>query len=446
MNQSNGFYKPLKINHGGVKLNHHKIISFSPDPPAFIPQRVRIPLSMHIGAPCEPVVKVRDQVKVGQLIADSKAFVSSPIHASISGTVKSVQMADEVSSGTKTTIIEIQSDGKMEPYEGLEVPEIHSKEDFLAAVRASGLVGLGGAGFPTAVKYTVKDGEIDTLIANGAECEPYITVDDYVMRYRQEEILDGMVTVLHWLNIPKGIIAIENNKLEAAQIILEKINAHPEKYAKIQVMVMDSIYPRGMEKLVIYNALGREVPAGKLPKDVGCIVSNTTTLLELGKYLNTGMPLVDKLITVDGTAIANSQNISVPIGTVISDLLDYVGLNQEPDLIMMGGPMMGVALADKGFSVLKQNNAILAMLEGEFDLSEESSCIRCSKCLDACPMCLQPTTLVKAIKKGDFAKAQQYDLMTCMECGSCAYVCPAKIPLVQYLRYGKSRLKSLQKK
>lgn len=441
MNLKNGLLKPLKINHGGVRLNHHKIISYSPDPPTFIPEKVRIPMSMHIGAPCEPVVKVKDQVNVGQLIGDSKGFVSSPIHASVSGTVKSIQVADVASSGSKTTIVEIVSDGKMELYEELKPPVIHSKEDFIAAVRASGLVGLGGAGFPTSVKLSVKEGEVDTLIANGAECEPYITVDDYAMHYRQEELLDAMVEIMHWINIPNGIVAIENNKLESAELLLDKINANPEKYKNIKIFIMESVYPKGMEKIVIYNVLGREVPAGKLPKDVGCVVMNTTSLMELGKYLKTGIPLVNKLITVDGTAIANTQNVLVPIGTIISDLLDFVGLNEEPKLLMMGGPMMGVALADKGLSVLKQNNAILAMLEGEFDPAKESPCIRCSKCVDACPMCLQPTTIVKAIKQGNFQKALSYDLLTCMECGSCDYVCPAKIPLVQYMRYGKSQIK-----
>ncbi|NLJ70584.1 MAG: electron transport complex subunit RsxC [Clostridiaceae bacterium] len=437
---SKTFSSPVKINRGGVRLNEHKI-NVSPEKLATLsPKRVRIPLNMHIGAECKPTVQVRDQVKVGQLIADSDEFVSSPIHASISGVVKSIQVADVNSSGSKTQIIEIESDGEMTPYGNLSVPNINSKEDFLREVRKSGLVGLGGAGFPTSVKLTFEDGEVDTLIANGAECEPYITVDDYQMRFCQEDILDAMLAIMKRLGIQNGIIAIEDNKMEAANILLKKINQESQKYANINIVIMKSIYPKGMEKLVIYNATGRTVPAGKLPKDVGCVVMNTTSLAELGKYLRTGMPLVEKLITVDGSAVTNPQNVYVPIGSLISDLLDFTGLKDNPDLVMMGGPMMGITLASLENSILKQNNAIIAMLENEFQLANESACIRCAKCIDVCPMRLQPTSLVKAIKKNQIDKAEKDGLLTCMECGSCDYICPAKIPLVQYLRFGKSKL------
>jgi electron transport complex protein RnfC len=433
------FNGPVKINRGGIHLNNQKITDFAEKIRTLSPEKVRIPLNMHIGAECEPVVKVRDQVKVGQLIADSEAFVSSPIHASISGIVKSVQVADENNSGSKTKIIEIVSDGEMSPYENLAAPQINSKDEFLQEVRKSGLVGLGGAGFPASVKLTLKDGEVDTLIANGAECEPYITVDDYNMRFCQEDILDAMITIMKWIGIPNGIIAIEDNKMEAANLLLDKINNEPDKYGKIEIVIMNSVYPKGMEKLVIYNATGRIVPTGKLPKDVGCVVMNTTSLAELGKYLRTGMPLVSKLITVEGSAVANPQNVNVPIGSLISDLLDFVDLKSNPDLVMMGGPMMGITLSSLENPVLKQNNAIIAMMENEFQLANESACIRCAKCIDVCPMRLQPTSLVKLIKKNQIAKAKEEGLLTCMECGSCDFICPAKIPLVQYLRFGKSK-------
>lgn len=348
-------------------------------------------------------------------------------------------MADENNSGSKTKIIEIVSDGEMSPYENLAAPQIKSKDEFLQEVRKSGLVGLGGAGFPASVKLTLEDGEVDTLIANGAECEPYITVDDYNMRFCQEDILDAMITIMKWIGIPNGIIAIEDNKMEAANLLLDKINNEPDKYGKIEIVIMNSVYPKGMEKLVIYNATGRIVPTGKLPKDVGCVVMNTTSLAELGKYLRTGMPLVSKLITVEGSAVANPQNVNVPIGSLISDLLDFVDLKSNPDLVMMGGPMMGITLSSLENPVLKQNNAIIAMMENEFQLANESACIRCAKCIDVCPMRLQPTSLVKLIKKNQIAKAKEEGLLTCMECGSCDFICPAKIPLVQYLRFGKSK-------
>ena len=325
----------------------------------------------------------------------------------------------------------------MTPYENLTKPQINSKEDFIREVRKSGLVGLGGAGFPTSVKLTLEAGEVDTLIANGAECEPYITVDDYKMRVCQEDILDAMLAIMKWINIPNGIIAIEDNKMEAANLLLKKINQESEKYADIKIVIMNSVYPKGMEKLVIYNVTGRTVPSGKLPKDIGCVVMNTTSLAELGKYLRTGMPLVDKLVTVDGSAVSIPQNICVPIGSIISDLLTFVGLKDKPDLVMMGGPMMGIALSSLENPVLKQNNAIIAMLQNDIQFANESACMRCAKCLDVCPMRLQPTSLVKAIKKNQIDKAEADGLMNCIGCGSCDYICPAKIPLAQYLHFGK---------
>ncbi|HHT24168.1 MAG TPA: electron transport complex subunit RsxC [Clostridiaceae bacterium] len=431
---------PVKINRGGVRLNHQKINTLPEKVAILSPNKVRIPLQMHLGAECKPTVKVREQVKVGQLIADSEELISSPIHASISGIVKSIQIADENNSGSGTTIIEIESDGKMTPYENLTVPQINSKEDFLREVRKSGLVGLGGAGFPTSVKLTIDDVKVDTLIANGAECEPYIAVDDYKMRFYQEDILDAMLATMKWIGISHGIIAIEDNKMEAANLLLEKINHEPQKYADINIVIMNSVYPKGAEKLVIYNATGRTVPRGKLPKDIGCIVMNTTSLAELGKYLRTGMPLVDKLVTVDGSAVSNPQNVNVPIGSLISDLLTFVGLKDRPDLVMMGGPMMGIALSSLENPVVKQNNAIIAMLKNEFQLTNESACIRCAKCVDVCPMRLQPTNLVRAIKKNQIDKAKDDGLLNCIGCGSCDYICPAKIPLAQYLLLGKSKL------
>lgn len=426
----------IKVNHGGIILDHRKAIIFTEEIHFIKPKRVRIPLSMHIGAPCKPVVKVRDYVQRGQLIADSDEFISSPIHASISGTIKSVQIDDQ--------FIEIESDGEMTPYENISIPIIKSKDDFLKEVRKSGLVGLGGAGFPASVKLSIQDGEVDTLIANGAECEPYLTSDDYTMNYRQDDILDGMVETMKWLKIPNGIFAIENNKLNTVKSLNDKIKSDPEKYKNITIVVMDSVYPKGMEKITIYNATGRVVPMGKLPKDVGCIVQNVNTLAELGKYLRTGMPLVDRIVTIDGEAIKETQNLIIPIGTIIEEVFDYTGLNAEPQLVMMGGPMMGVPLSSTQSPIIKQNNAILAMLDGEFQLADETNCIRCSRCLDVCPMSLQPTTIVKAVQTNNFEKAQDYDISNCMECGSCGYACPAKIPLVHYIRHGKREVRKLR--
>ncbi len=434
------FGKPRKQNRGGIKHRHQKVPV--QDKLASVPAAiVKIPCKMHIGAECEPLVKAGDHVFVGQVIADSEAFVASPIHASVSGTVKAVRQTDENHSGPGAKAIEIISDGEMTLDPDLKVPVIHSQEDFLRAVRASGLVGLGGAGFPTHVKLSVEDGSVDTLIANGCECEPFISVDDYRMQHDTEDILDAMAATLKWINIKNAYIAIEDNKNKAAHCLAGLIAQHPEKYGQIKIVMMPSAYPKGMEKVAIYNVTGRMIPEGKLPKDVGCIVMNTTSLAELGKYLRTGIPLIQKVVTVAGSAVEQPRNASVPIGTFINDLLQYVGIKNDPDLVTMGGPMMGLTVATLTDPVLKQNNAILALSKEEVQFSDESQCIRCAKCVNACPMQLEPTSLVKMVKKKKMAEALDNGILTCMECGCCDFVCPAKIPLLQYMRYGKAKVR-----
>lgn len=431
----------VKEHHGGIRIAHHKNTSRKESTVLPCPSKVRIPLNMHIGSQCHAVVKVKDEVKVGQLIADSDDKKTSPIYSSISGTVKSIREGDVTHSGVKTTVIEIESDGLMSECEDLKIPEINSSEDFIQALRASGVVGLGGAGFPTYFKsQSAMEANADTLILNGAECEPYITVDEYAMLHRTEDILEGAMLTMKWLNMPKTIIGIEDNKPEAIQAFLDVISANSEKYKNIEVLVTESSYPRGAEKVLIYNATGREVPIGKLPMDVQCLVLNVTTMAEVVKFIKTGKPLTSRLLTIDGSAVKSPQNILTPIGTAISDVLDFVGLVEEPKMVIMGGPMMGVAVSNFERSIIKQNNAILALTDEDIVLSQETECIRCSRCIDACPVSLQPTSLMKAIKYGNIEKAESLNLKQCIECGSCDYVCPSRIPLVQYFRHGKKLL------
>ncbi len=433
----------VKEFHGGVHLEYKKNTSQQDAAVLPTPSRVRIPVSMHIGPHCVPVVKPKDEVKVGQLIADSDSQFASPVHASVSGTVKFVRDGDVARSGAETIVIEIESDGLMTKADNLVPPSIQSKEDFIQAVRNSGVVGLGGAGFPTSGKLLVPDDvDIDTLIVNGGECEPYITVDEYTMMHYTDDMLDGIAATLKWKDISQAIIGIEDNKMGAVHVVLDKINSNPDKYKNIKVLVTKTYYPRGAEKMLIYNATGREVPENKLPFAVGCIVLNVSTLAEIGKYLRTGVPLVSRMVTVDGSAVSKPQNVIVPVGTSIEDVLQFVGLKEQPDILLMGGPMMGVPISNLDRAIIKQNNAILALLEKDVQLADETECIRCSRCIDACPVNLQPTSIMKAIKAGDLEKVERLHVNTCMECGCCDFVCPAKIPLVQYFRHGKKLLRN----
>lgn len=431
---------------GGIHPDYNKNTHNSEPVTMPSPKTVRLPVSMHIGTACEPIVKVRDKVGLGQVIADSTSRISSPIHATVSGTVKSIREGDVTSSGSKVQIIEIESDGEMRPYEGLKIPEIRSKEDFIKAVRDSGVVGLGGAGFPTSAKLDTPPGiTIDTLVVNGAECEPYITVDDYAMNNDIEPFFIGLSNTMKWLNIDRAIIGIEDNKVEAMENLLSYIKKDPalDINKNIDVVSFKAQYPQGAEKIIIYQTTGRKVPVGKLPHDVGVLVLNVNTLLEIGIFISTGMPLLTRLITVDGSAVRTPMNVLVPIGTSIAEVLDFVGLRENPSLVIMGGPMMGVAVSSLDKTIIKQNNALLALTEKDYSLADESECIRCAHCIDHCPMHLQPTSIMKALKKDEMDKVMDLQVMACIECGCCDYVCPAKIPLVHYMRSAKTKVREL---
>ena len=343
---SNTISRVVERHHGGIKvpdIDH----THGNKPTKFpIPNKVRIPMSMHMGAPCKPLVKRGDEVQVGQIIADSEALLSAPIHASVSGKVTGISVGELDAAGNKTTLIEIESDGKMTPWSEIKIPNINSHQDFIQGVRDSGVVGLGGAGFPTSVKFAT-DQKIEILIANGAECEPYNTSDYYTMQYRTKEMLNGLKESMKWLNIDQGIIFVEENKMSAVEEIIKLLETKSDQYPNIKVMVAPVLYPRGAEKVVIQMTTGRVVPAGKLPADVNVLVSNVTTLAEIGKFLETGVPLIDKVVTVDGQAIREPQNVLVPIGTEIYEILKFCDLDESiVESVIMGGPMMGVAVGD----------------------------------------------------------------------------------------------------
>lgn len=406
-----------------ISVGDHKTTSESPTVRMPDPDTVHISMSQHIGPPCQPVVAVGDHVKAGQMIGDNDAYVCAPIHTGVSGTVLAIEKTIS-SVGVMGDTIVIGVDKKQEMLETIAPPVINSREDFLKAIRDAGIVGLGGAAFPTHVKLNPPNlDEVDTLVINGAECEPYITSDYRAMMEDTELLLAGVRTVMQYLDLEKSIIGIENNKEPA----IKKLKNMTKDDDDIEIYSLKARYPKGAERVIIYDTTGRVIPVGKLPADAGVIVLNVTTIIEMQKFIETGMPLVRKRVTVDGNAIKTPKNVDVLIGTPIKKLVEFCdGYRRVPKKIIMGGPMMGRAIFDDDIAIIKNNNAILAFDEELSELAKETACINCGKCVQACPMMLMPTSIFKAYDRKDREDLTKLKVSLCMECGSCSYVCPAK--------------------
>lgn len=437
-----GVLKAVVKVRGGVKVDHQKNTAETEVVRIPEPQKVVLPMQQHIGAPCTPTVKVGDTVAIGQVIGDSDKFVSAPIHASVSGKVSAIGNV-KLPNGAVVQGVTIESDGERRLYDGIEPPKADTKEEFLKAVRDSGLVGLGGAGFPTHVKLNVPpDKNVDTLVINAAECEPYITVDYRECVDNSWDILSGIHIIKDMLGIENVIIAVENNKPKAFEVLKRIADSDNYSGDHTKLMSLESRYPQGAEKMMVQSATGRKVPPGKLPADVGCIVMNVASVAFVARYIKTGKPLVSRSLTVDGSAIAEPKNVRVPIGTSIADIIDFCGgFKEEPRKIITGGPMMGLSITGTDLPVIKNNNAILAFTEKDAKLMQEGDCIRCGRCAAACPMSLVPTLIERYTKAGDTDALKKIGVNVCMECGSCAYSCPAKKPLVQTMRAAKAFLR-----
>ncbi len=397
------------------------------------------PMSQHIGAPCDPLVQVGDYVKVGQKIGESQAFMSSPIFSSISGTVKDIRPM-LVPGGATVKSIVIENDGKMEEIEGLNQPKDYTKmtnEEILAAIKEAGVVGLGGAGFPTHIKLNPpKDQPIDYIIVNAAECEPYLTTDYRLMLEESDKIVRGLQVMLKLHPNAKGVIGIETNKPKA----IEAMEKACQGISNITVQPLKTKFPQGSEKHLIYAVTGREVLSGALPASAGCIIDNVDTVIAVERALFRGRPLMRRVVTFTGGAVKNPGNYKIRIGMTFTDIVEAAGgfkENDPPVKIIAGGPMMGPAMFTTDVATVKTSSALLCFTEKEAFIPEERNCIRCGKCVDHCPMGLEPLVLNQCAIIGDgdgFVKNHGLD---CIECGSCSYECPAKRQLAQSIRATK---------
>jgi electron transport complex protein RnfC len=403
----------------GVHLNHHKNTENYASVNLPLPEKVSIPMNMNIGAPCKPLVKVGDTVCVGQKIGDTDAFMSVPVHSSVSGKVKKIANL-RMSNGRYCPSVEIETDGLL------------SKDDFIKAIRESGLVGMGGASFPTHIKLSPKQ-KIDTLVINAAECEPYITSDYRQMIENPDEVVDGIENVLKWLDISKAVIGIENNKPKAIEILKNKTVSKNN----IEVFSLPSTYPQGAEKVLIYNTLNRVVQEGQLPADCNVIVLNVSSVAFISRYLKTGMPMIQRTVTVDGDVVNKPCNVVVPFGTPVKNVLEFAKCDiDKADEILYGGPMMGISIMYINDPILKANNAILAFKKHK--APKASACIHCGRCMSSCPLNLMPTEFAKAFRNKDVSALGKLKITLCMNCGSCTYSCPAKRPVAENNQLAKA--------
>lgn len=425
---------------GRKEFTQHKNIE-----KAQVPQIVTIPLQQHIGAPCEPIVKRGDYVKMGQRIGEPKGFVSAPVHSSVSGTVKSIEPVPSAT-GFKVMAVVIENDG-LDVLDDSIVPANYdelSPEDLKKIVLDSGLVGLGGATFPTHVKLSPpEDKKIDFIILNGAECEPYLTADHRLMLEEPESIVRGLKIIMKILGVDKACIGIEDNKPDA----IDSMRRAAAGETGISVVALKTKYPQGAEKQLISAITGRQVPSGGLPMDVGVIVDNVGTAAALSKAVETGMPLIERVVTVSGKGIKEPKNLLVRIGTSFEDVINQCGgIVGQPDRIISGGPMMGIAQYTTAVPVTKGTSGILVLTEEEVKSPKPNPCIRCGKCVQACPINLMPLFISAHALREDYDATEKLHVLDCIECGSCSFVCPSRRPLRQSIQVAKKEVISKRKR
>lgn len=436
--KTDAILKAVRRFRGGVGVSHNKITADKETVRMPAPDTVTLPMLQHTGAPCTPTVKKGDYVTVGQVVGDSDEYMSLPVHASVSGRVldiKDVRLAN----GRSCPAVIIKSDGQMKLCDSITPPTVTNRQELIAAIRASGLAGLGGSGFPAYAKLDIPGEKyVDTLIVNAAECEPYITTDHRECLENSWDIMSGVYTLLDIFGFESVIIAIEDNKPDAIRVLKEIADSDVDHGNKVRLMTLKSRYPQGAEKMMVYSATGRTVPEGGSSADAGCVVMNVSSVAFISRYLKTGKPLTSRTVTVSGNCIKNPMNVRVPVGTSFKDIISFCGgFSDEPYKILSGGPMMGTAVSKTDIPLVKSNNAILAFSHDHAAVKPERDCIRCGRCHSACPMGLIPSQIVKYAMREDAKNLQKLGTTVCMECGCCAYSCPAGKSLVQQMRHAK---------
>ena len=426
--------------YGGVHPSEHKEYSEHKELLPFpAPKVAVIPMAQHLGAPANPVVQVGDSVKVGQKLGEPSAFISAPVHSSISGRVIAIEDRPHANRGQCLSVV-IESDGKQELHESVQPHgdlDSLSPADIVSIVREAGIVGMGGAGFPTAVKLTPKT-PVDTILLNGCECEPYLTADHKLLLHYSDEVIFGLKAIMKATGAQKGVIVIEDNKPDAAALFESKV----ADMDGIEVCIAKTKYPQGAEKMLIKKVTGRQVPSGGLPADVGVVVSNVATAKAISDAIQLGMPLVERIVTVTGEHIANPGNFIVKIGTPVSELVDACGGITGTDVtVKAGGPMMGFPQSTLDTPIMKGSNGIIAI---DTDHAQEVACIKCGRCVDVCPMELKPLHFAKYADEGNWAGMKEQKVMDCVECRCCEYICSSKIPLVSKIKAGKAAVREMK--
>ncbi len=422
---------------GGVHMHDFKELTCDKPVEAGIsPTTVTIALQQHIGVPCESLVKVGDRVLVGEKIGESKAFMSIPVHSSVSGEVKSISEII-TPSGVRCNAITIESDGLDEigyDVKNRSIDQV-SKSEIIEIVKEAGIAGLGGAAFPTHIKLSPpEDIKIDTVLVNGAECEPYLTADQKIMEINPKKVIGGLKLAMKAVDAEKGYICVETNKPDAIEALKSELSGD----TAIEVVTLKPKYPQGDEKRIIDAATKRHVPSGGLPMDVGVVVINAYTSHSIYEAVTTGKPLYERIVTVTGNALKSPVNVMAKVGVPLSYLIEAAGgFKVKPGKIIIGGPMMGEAQFTIDAPTVKATGGVLVMTEEEAAPVKVEACIKCGKCLDVCPVFLQPLYLESMVRHGDYESATELKIMDCIECGSCSYICPAKRPLLETIRLGK---------